>query len=591
MTLYRQIAILVTIVFTILLFTILTVSFNIIKDSVQKELYENAQNSVSSLSLSISNTSTSTGNIETMINAIFDNGNYERITYKNTDEQIQYERVLEEEQNTVPSWFVNFVEIKIPAAKATLSSNWKIIGVLEILNSKNTAYTQLYNMMTHMFLYLSISCVIFLIILYYVFHIILKPLLEIQKQAVSVMKNEFVIQKNIPKTKEFKVVIKSINSMIKKFESIFKSANETLSKNKELLYIDSLTNIHNRRYFILKANEFLSQENERNSGVAIIISINNLDIFNQTIGYKNTDKFIYDFAQHIKSLIKSFDDALVCRLNGTEIIIMLPKSDNDNSVILAENIIKYIGNRLEELNFSGNDFGINLGISQYESSHNISELFSLIDYSLEQAKLLPFGKYYTLANKGIAIGKEAWRQNILNGLNNDAFEIVYRKVIDIESKQKIHNIVSFTLNIEEQSHSYGTLIAPIVDLGMISDVYSHIIKKVLVSNDCKMDMPTIIQLSSLFLNNVSTYEKLKYLFVETKDKVKCKIIFEIPESFINKHFENSLLYISLFKEYGFDFGINSFIADSEDYQYLKELKPTFVKADKQYLLDVKQNMA
>ena len=50
------------------------------------------------------------------------------------------------------------------------------------------------------------------------------------------------------------------------------------------------------------------------------------------------------------------------------------------------------------------------------------------------------------------------------------------------------------------------------------------------------------------------------------------------------------LYIKLFNEYGFDFGINSFIADSEDYQYLKELKPVFVKADKQYLLDTEQNI-
>ena len=40
----------------------------------------------------------------------------------------------------------------------------------------------------------------------------------------------------------------------------------------------------------------------------------------------------------------------------------------------------------------------------------------------------------------------------------------------------------------------------------------------------------------------------------------------------------------------FHFGINSFIADSEDYQYLKELKPVFVKADKQYLLDTEQNI-
>ena len=591
MTLYRQIAILVTTIFVILFFTILTVSFNVIKDSVQKELYENAQNNVSTLSLSISNTTISESNIQTMINATFDNGNYERITFKNINGEIKYQREQEEIiDDIVPLWFKNIIEIQIPVAKATLSSSWQIIGMLEIINDKNSAYLQLYKVMTNIFLYLSISCMIFLIILYYVFHIILRPLLNIQKQASSVMNNEFIIQKELPKTKEFRTVIKSINSMIKKFESIFQTANETLSQNKECLYIDNVMNIPNRSYFLLKANEFLNNKNENSVGSIIIIFIKRVDKLNQLIGYKNTDKFIYDFAQYLKLSIKTFNDSLLCRLNGTEIIIVLPRVNLNTSAILSENIIKYIDIKLDELRLNKNDFGINMAVSGYDTKYNSGELFSQIDYSLEQAKLLPHGEYYILANKGISIGKDRWRENILNGLNNNAFKIIYRKVIDIESKQKIHNIVSFNLNIEEESYSYGTIIAPIVDLGMVEDVYLHIIKKVLISNDSEVDTSTIIQLSSLFLNNINTYEKLKYLFIETKKQLKCEIIFEISETQINNHYETSLLFIKLFKEYGFDFGINSFIADSEDYQYLRDLKPIFVKADKQYLLDTNQNI-
>ena len=76
MTLYRQIALIVSSVFAVLLVTVISVSFTVIKNSVKQELYDNAQNSVSSLSLSIANTSQDMSNIETMINAIFDNGNY-----------------------------------------------------------------------------------------------------------------------------------------------------------------------------------------------------------------------------------------------------------------------------------------------------------------------------------------------------------------------------------------------------------------------------------------------------------------------------------------------------------------------------------
>lgn len=592
MTLYRQIAIFVTIIFVILFITIITVSFNVIKDSVQKELYENAQNNVSTLSLSISNTTISESNIQTMINATFDNGNYERITFKNINGEIKYQREQEEIiDDDVPQWFKNIIEIQIPVAKATLSSNWQIIGMLEIINDKNSAYLQLYKVMTNIFLYLSISCIIFLITLYYVFHILLKPLLNIQKQATAVMNNEFIIQKELPKTKEFRTVIKSINSMIKKFESIFQTANETLSKNKELLYTDSVMNIPNRKYFVLKANEYLAQESEKNIGTTIIISIIRADLLNQLIGYINTNKFMYELAQYIKIVTKDFKESLVCRLNGTEIIIMLPTTKVDDISFIAKEIFSYTDMTLGDFGLKNrNDLGVYIGISEYKELKKISELFSLVDYSLEQAKLLSCKEYYISENKKVAIGKDSWRENILKGLNDDNFEIIYREVRDATTKKNFHNSVSFILKVDNQIYSYGEFIAPVVDLGLIADVYLYVIKKVLLSKDCEFDTTTTIQLSSNFLNSVDTYQKLKYLFEELKNQVKCKIIFEISEALINNHYETILLFIKLFKEYGFAFAINNFIADSEDYQYLKELRPAFVKADKQYLLDLEQNI-
>ncbi|MEJ5168147.1 MAG: LapD/MoxY N-terminal periplasmic domain-containing protein [Arcobacteraceae bacterium] len=590
MTLYKQIAILVTMVFVILLFTILTVSFNIIRDSAQKELYENAQNSVSSLSLSISNTDTSQGNIETMINASFDNGNYERITYKDVNGETKYQRELENRQTNIPQWFESIVKFEIPVAKATLSDGWQVAGTIEILNDKNITYTQLYNIMTHMLWYLGIACIIFLAILSYVFHVILKPLLGIEQQALAVMRDEFVIQEKLPWTKEFKVVITSINAMVRKFESIFKTASDTLCENKELLYTDNVTHIPNRRYFILKATEFLTDENGKNDGSIIIISIKKADILNQAIGYQNTDKLFYDFAQHLKSITKDFEDSLVCRINGTEIIIMLPKIYMDNCSSIAQNIISYMTTKIEELKLDKDEFGVYLGISEYETQHHISELFSLVDYSLAQAKLLPSGEYYKLLNNKVAIAKERWRQIILDGFKNDSFEIIYRKVINANTNQKVHNVVSFALNNGDEAYYYGTLIAPVVELGMVKDVYLYVIKKVLTSKNYKSNTPLTIQISSQFIDDMDTYEKLKLLFESTQGQIKCSIIFEIPESVINKHYESSLLYIKLFKEYGFGFGINSFIADSSDYQYLKDLKPAFVKADKQYLLDTEQNI-
>ncbi|RXJ54599.1 LapD/MoxY N-terminal periplasmic domain-containing protein [Candidatus Marinarcus aquaticus] len=590
MTLYRQIAILVSFVFLILLSTILLVSFSIVRESAKKELYENAQNSVSSLSISISSTEATQGAIETMINASFDNGNYERITFVDIDEKVKYERTKEINNSNIPAWFEEIVEFELPVAKAKLSSGWQVIGTLEILNNRSVTYFQLYNIMMSMVMYLGIACIVFLLILSYVFHVILRPLLDIEKQAQAVMKDEFVIQEKMPWTKEFKAVIESINAMVRKFESIFKTASDTLTENKELLYNDNVMKIANRRYFILKATEYLTDENGKNYGSTIIMSVKKADVLNQVLGYQSTDKLLFEFAQFLKEEVQNYSDAIVCRINGTEIVVMLPKIYMQDIKSILDKIVQYINDKLEELKLNKEEFGLDIGVCEYEPQHNMSELFSLVDYALAQAKLLPSGHYYELLNNKVAIAKERWRQIILDGFKNDSFEIMYRKVVDTFTKVKRHNVVSFALNSNNESYFYGTLIAPVVELGMVQDVYLYVIKKVLLSNDSQNDIPLTIQISSQFIEDEDTYEKLKKLFRTHQHEVKKEIIFEIPESVINKHFENSQHYIKLFKEFGFGFGINSFMAYGEDYNYLKELKPAFVKADKQYILDAQQNI-
>ena len=51
------------------------------------------------------------------------------------------------------------------------------------------------------------------------------------------------------------------------------------------------------------------------------------------------------------------------------------------------------------------------------------------------------------------------------------------------------------------------------------------------------------------------------------------------------------MYVNLFKEFNFGFAIFNFIANSDDYIYLKELKPKYIKASKYFLLESKQSLS
>lgn len=185
MSLYKQIGILVSFVFLVLLLTVLSVSFGIIKESAQKELYENAQNSASSLALSISSTDASQGAIETLINASFDNGNYEKIRFIDTMGGVIYERKLEKSIYVVPNWFMNFANFELLGAKANVASGWSVLGHIEVLNDRGVTYVQLYNIMINMFWYLTVACIVFLGFLSFVFRMMLKPLFRIEKAGRS----------------------------------------------------------------------------------------------------------------------------------------------------------------------------------------------------------------------------------------------------------------------------------------------------------------------------------------------------------------------------------------------------------------------
>ena len=158
MSLFKQVSIVLSIVFTILFVLITVVSFKIIKDSAQKSLYENVQNSASSISLSITNAGTDISSIKTVINASFDNGNYEKIIFKDMDENIIYD-VNKEIQidETIPLWFINIIDIGEISAKATISNGWNVLGNIEIYNDRTIFYQQTYSMFKNLIFSLLIS--------------------------------------------------------------------------------------------------------------------------------------------------------------------------------------------------------------------------------------------------------------------------------------------------------------------------------------------------------------------------------------------------------------------------------------------------
>ncbi|RXI25005.1 bifunctional diguanylate cyclase/phosphodiesterase [Aliarcobacter trophiarum] len=580
MSLLKQVSIVLGFIFLVLFVSIIGLSFSIIKDSSAKSLYENVQNSVTSTSLSITNAGIDESTIKTVINAAFDNGNYEKIVFKNTNEEIVYELKKELKiNNEIPNWFIDIVDIGEISALASISQGWNMLGVLEFYADRAIYYNQTYSMFIKLLQSLAISFVVLIFILAIFFNFILRPLRVINSQAKAVMNNEFIISNEKPFTVEFKVLTTGINSMIEKFEKMFQNTNEVLKTNKELLYFDETTKINNRRYFILKANEYLDKDSSNNKGFIVSIAIK-LDIINKTYGFVKTNTILQKLATNLKDSF-NLDNDVVVRMNGSEFLALIPNAKEEDVKNSLEKLIVDLKN-IEELNEN-----IFIGLCRYENEESLRTLFTKIDYTISQSKINTEKEYFYATNINNIKTKEEWI-NILNiSLKEEFFRLIHRDIVDINSKQEYLRTISFELDFDGETIRYGEFIASVLEQNRLDEVYLHIIEKVF--KETKEQDFVSIQLPTIFIEKLSSYAKLKEILIRYKNLSK-NVIFEIEEEAFNKNFNSTLMYIILFKELNFNFAIFNFIANSDDYNYLKELRPLYIKASKFFLLESRQSL-
>lgn len=594
MTLFKQIALLISIFLVIILSTIMVLNFQTASQSIQDGLYEDAKNTASSLSLSLATADGDISIIETMINANFDSGNYQRISIVDMQDKLLYERSSQIQEILVPAWFVSLVPIEAPIASANVSSGWNPIGVLHVQSDPAHAYVQLYATLQNLIVSFLILALLALVILNVLLHIILKPIKAVRGQAEAIMQNEFIILDKIPLTTEFKQVVMGMNKMVQKVQGIFEQANEALKRNHELLYTDNVTKLYNRKYLSLKFSELLEVDAKHAQGAVLMIAFHGALEANKQIGRQKVDALFIELAQLLKRYAHPFQDAIACRANGTEFMLILPACTEEKGLQIGLGICQ---NSLDLFDRHSLDIsacslercGISVGITPYHTSQNMGEIFSQADYALSQAYLMDTTPAYLHANieKLNVFGKEAWRTLLEEALEHGRFDVSAWVVIDTEQKIVDHNVLTISVEDKEgKSYPYGKFIAPAIALNLTPLIYKNIIDKIFrEKNSTFADGVYAIRLPLEYLSATTTYLHLSTLFESYAHTLNFRLIIELPDSLVSKNSESMHAYMSLFQKYNIQVGIHQFTGESHDFNYLQELKPSFIKADANYFLD------
>jgi diguanylate cyclase (GGDEF)-like protein len=159
-----------------------------------------------------------------------------------------------------------------------------------------------------------------------------------------------------------------------------------LTQLQRLSHEDPLTGLANRRRWDAELLAACSEARQHGSGVAVVLlDVDHFKAINDRHGHPGGDEALRQVAQLLAARVRAGD--LVARLGGDELAVLLPGSDLDRAVELAERLRRESA-ELAPSGFDAGEINLSLGVAAAAGDQTYPlELMSRADEQLYRAKI------------------------------------------------------------------------------------------------------------------------------------------------------------------------------------------------------------
>ncbi len=369
------------------------------------------------------------------------------------------------------------------------------------------------------------------------------------------------------------IVVKNIyaNKMMKyHYEEMKKDLHENASiSEEELHYRDSITSLHNQKYF-------LQNVNNNETKWAILININDFRLINDYYSYAHGNHLLYQIAEVLKFKGKKYGYDIF-KLSNDEFVLLRKEPPKDCEDLQKDALAIFRGLDQKRYSIIGvNNIAINItmGIAKGEE-HILEHLHCALAYAKKHG--LRYALYKDIPDERDSI------KNIIEvtALLKDSIEnsLVIPTYQPIPMKDKA---LKYEVLMRIKRVNGGALIAPayFLDIAKSHSFYNDISQMVIFKALEKMfnGSETIsINFSYADIKNGGLLEKLEEII--KKHNIGSRLVFEIVET---EHLDNikiTLAFIERFKGYGVKIAIDDFGSGYSNFANIFLLNPDIIKID------------
>jgi diguanylate cyclase (GGDEF)-like protein len=595
MTLYRQLVIFTLFLFFILFSGTWLAKLQSTRSFLIDQLESHAQDTATSLGLSISQYAIDEDVtvIETMVNAVFDRGYYRIVRYSDVQGNVLVERLLDVKIENVPQWFISLIPLKTPEASANVMIGWRQAGTVYVKSHPGYAYKTLWENMVSMTLWFLGSGIVVLIIGGFILRVLLKPLILVAKQADALCKRRYEFQEQLPRTKELRRVVEAMNRMTHKVKEMFEEQVIIAEGLKKQAYYDSLTGLGNRRFLESQINARLDRDDSTIKGIVLLVQILDLHELNQQKGFQAGDELLQKVADQLREATRQYSNTVLSRLTGGDFSIFIPDASSWDAESIAGSICQKLSQLAVEQLTLTNNVG-HVGAVSYESKTTLRRLLSEADLALRSAQQIGPNRWQinsvTAETEKMPMGQQQWKEILEKAMSARQIVLLAQPVVNVFDRTKIFHLeILSRIRREDGSLVSAGVFMPFAErLQLVSYLDRIVLEEVLKyhTSDIKADH-VAVNVSSASLQNES-FRKWIYASMRSLPDTKPRINFEFPEFSAIQNLDLLKEFSEVVRQNGHLVGLDHYGQSFSHLGYLKALQPDYVKIDKAYTGELKE---
>lgn len=385
-----------------------------------------------------------------------------------------------------------------------------------------------------------------------------------------------------------------ITSVVVSFHDIteHKEQEEVISR---LAYLDSLTDLPNRRFFNKTLAEKLDNlAYSQRKLVLIMLDLDHFKDVNDSLGHPVGDVLLIGFAKRIKKILR--EDDFFARLGGDEFAILSKVNQLEDAEIITQKIIKVMQKPFE-VELHSILTNVSIGVAAVDETISADKLICNADIALYRSKLNGRGQY-CFYEEGMSANVKA-ELNLVSQLTHaverNEFELAFQPQIDVVTNKVvgIETLIRWHPSGEvEQASTVPTVFIALAEKrGLINSITRWSIQELIATARKLKGIYSgrmSLNMSAELLNELKTIDALMQpLISHSIEEIQFDI--EITETaFVNLSME-VVEYLNGLSDHGISLSIDDFGTGYSSLSMLRNLNSSYVKIDKEFIDEVNVN--